>query len=153
MNQLGGLWAGVPYMGTAFLIFSLASLGLPGMGNFIGEFLVLLGSYQANVPMTVLAALGVVAATVYSLWIVQRVFLGPLKQTFKIPDLSWREIGIMTALTIAILWTGLYPQPVLNRAQSIIRVLKQQGPPVQTARVVPSPNKLTDITHNNRISS
>jgi NADH-quinone oxidoreductase subunit M len=77
MARMGGLWATVPRMGAAMLFFSLASLGLPGLGNFVGEFLVLLGSFRVSMAATAAAALGLVVAAVYALWIVQRVLQGP----------------------------------------------------------------------------
>ncbi len=76
MQRLGGLWAVVPRLGGVWLFFALASLGLPGMGNFIGEFLVLLGAYRVSLPMTVLAALGLVVSTLYAVRMVQKVFFG-----------------------------------------------------------------------------
>ncbi|MEJ2538151.1 MAG: NADH-quinone oxidoreductase subunit M, partial [Calditrichia bacterium] len=72
--QMGGLWENVPRMGGVGMLFAMASLGLPGLGNFIAEFLTLVGSFQTSVWITILATLGLVAATVYSLRIVQRVF-------------------------------------------------------------------------------
>jgi NADH-quinone oxidoreductase subunit M len=136
MASLGGLWATAPRMGAVALLFALASLGLPGLGNFVGEFLVLLGAYQRSVAITVLAAVGLIAATVYSLWLIQAVFHGPKKEQWRLTDLSARETAVMAALIGAIVWLGLYPQPVLNTAeQSLIHLegkqfnsLTQKGP-------------------------
>src|SRR5690606_24179637 len=75
---MGGLWAVLPGMAAMALFFSIAALGMPGLGNFVGEFLSLIGAFQANRLLTVLAALGLILAAVYSLWVIQRVFHGPV---------------------------------------------------------------------------
>ena len=123
LNQMGGLWAIAPRMGAVTLFFALASLGLPGMGNFVGEFLVLFGSYRASVLLTVLASLGLIAATVYSLWIIQRIFHGPNEHGLAFSDLSIREMSTMWMMIIAIVWIGLFPQPLLNTAMQYLKTL------------------------------
>jgi NADH-quinone oxidoreductase subunit M len=127
MNRMGGFWAIAPRMGAVTLFFALASLGLPGLGNFVGEFLVLIGSYRVSVPLTVLATTGLVIATVYSLWIIQRVFHGPREQDLAFSDLSVREMAVMSVMIIAIVWLGLFPQPVLNTAEPFLKSLKQSA--------------------------
>lgn len=114
MDQMGGLWITVPRLSGAALFFALASLGLPGLGDFVGEFLVLLGSYQLSVGITVVAALGILASTFYALRMVQRVFHGENAQRLQLPDLSAREGLIVAPMIVGLLWLGLYPQPVLN---------------------------------------
>jgi len=76
MRDMGGFWARVPRMSVVALFFCIAALGMPGLGNFVGEFLALLGAFQANLPMTVLATFGLIFASVYSLWVIQKVFHG-----------------------------------------------------------------------------
>jgi len=125
MNLMGGLWSDVPRMGAVVLIFSLASLGLPGMGNFVAEILVLIGSYIVSVPMTVVASVGIVFATVYALWIIHCVFQGEKKAQRPIHDLSAREMTVMTAMIVVILWLGLYPQPFLDTARPALMNIKQ----------------------------
>jgi NADH-quinone oxidoreductase subunit M len=125
MNLMGGLWSDVPRMGAVVLIFSLASLGLPGMGNFVAEILVLIGSYIVSVPMTVVASVGIVFATVYALWIIHCVFQGEKKAKRPIHDLSAREMTVMTAMIVVILWLGLYPQPFLDTARPALMNIKQ----------------------------
>ncbi|MFQ5730849.1 MAG: NADH-quinone oxidoreductase subunit M [Planctomycetaceae bacterium] len=123
LRQMGGLWSKMPRMGTAWLIFALASLGLPGLGNFVGEFLVLLGAFQANVPIAVLATLGFVVSTAYSLLMMQRVFHGsptPLESRSALPDLSRRESAVMALLVALIVWLGLFPQPVLDTGRATV---------------------------------
>lgn len=120
ITSMGGFWNKAPFMGTIGLIFVLASLGLPGLGNFVAEFLTLIGAWQANQVLTVFATIGVVAATAYSLRIMQKVFLGNFSSDKIIPDLSLREKIIMVPLVIAIIWLGVFPQPVMNAVKQMI---------------------------------
>jgi NADH-quinone oxidoreductase subunit M len=131
LERMGGLWATVPRMGGVGLVFALASLGLPGLGNFVGEFLVLIGVYQRSVPMAIVATLGLVTATVYSLWLMQAAFHGPNRQDWKLRDLSAREMAVMTTMIAAIVWLGLYPQPVINTAQQSLNTIKSNSAPTQ----------------------
>jgi NADH-quinone oxidoreductase subunit M len=114
LERMGGLWAVAPRLSGAALFFSLASLGLPGMGDFVGDFLVLLGSYRISVAITVVATLGILASTFYALRMVQRAFLGPNTHAWKLSDLTPREGLMMTAMIAGLLWLGLNPQPVLD---------------------------------------
>ena len=109
---MGGLWEKAPVMGAIGMIFSMASLGLPGLGNFIAELLILIGAFKSNILMTCLASIGLIAATIYSLRIVQKVFLGKKTIDYKMDDLTVREKVISASLVIAIVWLGLFPQPV-----------------------------------------
>jgi NADH-quinone oxidoreductase subunit M len=126
--QMGGLWAVVPRLSGAALFFGLASLGLPGLGDFVGEFLVLLGSYQVSITATVVAALGVLASTFYALRMVQRAFQGPNARAWQIPDLNLREGFMVTVIIVGLLWLGLYPQPVLNTFRQSLDNLQAQRP-------------------------
>lgn len=114
LENMGGLWAVAPRLSGAALFFSLASLGLPGMGDFVGEFLVLLGSYRISIAITVVATLGILASTFYALRMVQRAFQGPNTRAWRFSDLTAREGLMMAAMIAGLLWLGLYPQPVLN---------------------------------------
>ncbi|MCB9419910.1 MAG: NADH-quinone oxidoreductase subunit M [Ardenticatenaceae bacterium] len=126
LRELGGLWDGLPRMSRIGLVLALASLGLPGMGNFIGEFLVLLGAFQANPVLALLATLGFVFAAVYSLWMVQRIFAGERPATMpKLPDIRGRELALMTTLVAIIFWLGVRPQPVLDTTAPAIQNLQQ----------------------------
>ena len=119
----------MPFMGTIGLVFAMASLGLPGLGNFIAEFLTLIGAWQASHKLTVLAAIGLVAGTIYSLRIVQKVFYGKEEENIHVlNDLSLREKLILVPLVIVIIWLGIFPQPVLNAAKpSIDQIQKKQS--------------------------
>ena len=135
MTKMGGLWSLAPRMGALTLFFAMASLGLPGLGNFIGEFLVLVGTYAVSVPITVVATLGLVAATVYSLWIVQQTFHGSgaggitRSDLSDLTDLSVREMATLGAMAVALLWLGLFPQPVLDKAQPVLQKLERLAEP------------------------
>jgi NADH-quinone oxidoreductase subunit M len=133
IGRMGGLWAAVPRMGGVGLLFALASLGLPGLGNFVGEFLILLGVYQKSVSLSALAAVGLVPATIYSLWLVQAVFHGGTRQAWELSDLSAREMAMMTALIAALVWLGLYPQPVLSTAEHALNRLESRATLVMNA--------------------
>jgi NADH-quinone oxidoreductase subunit M len=124
MRRLGGLWSTVPRLGGVTLLFALASLGLPGLGNFVGEFLVLIGTYRVNTLMTILAALGLVTATIYALWMIQHTFHGPNAGGWQLRDLSAREMAMMAAMIAAIVWLGLYPQPGLDTAKRSLHHLQ-----------------------------
>jgi NADH-quinone oxidoreductase subunit M len=125
MARLGGLWDVAPRMGGVAMLFSVAALGLPGLGNFIGEFLILLGVYQVSGLAAALAAVGLISGTIYSLWMVQKTFHGERRREESITDLSWREMGIFASLIAAIVWIGLYPQPLLSMAKPALDGLKR----------------------------
>jgi NADH-quinone oxidoreductase subunit M len=116
MRRMGGLWTTLPRFGAIGLFFAIASLGLPGLGNFVGEFLVLLGAYRVSIPMTVLASLGFVVATIYSLSLVQQTFHGQAREQWRVQDLSLRSLALLGAMIVVQVWLGLYPQPVLETA-------------------------------------
>jgi NADH-quinone oxidoreductase subunit M len=133
IELMGGFWKQMPFMGTVALIFAMASLGLPGLGNFIAEFLTLVGSWQASHKLTVLATIGLVAATIYSLRIVQKVFYGgESPQEHVLHDLTLREKLILVPLVVSIIWLGLFPQSVLNVSKPAVQPLTieaaQNGP-------------------------
>jgi len=125
LDRMGGLWSTVPRMGAAILFFSLASLGLPGLGNFVGEFLVLMGTYRVNIWITAAAALGLIAAAVYALRIVQKVLHGPNSNACNLTDLTVREAAVMGVMTVSIIWLGLFPQPVLNTVSPSLTYIEQ----------------------------
>jgi NADH-quinone oxidoreductase subunit M len=121
MDRMGGFWSFMPRMGGAGMVFAMASLGLPGLGNFIGEFLVLVGAYQKSVIAAAGAAAGLIAAAVYSLWLVQRVFHGEPEKREGPVDASVREMTVMGIMIAALIFLGLYPQPVFNTAAQTIK--------------------------------
>ena len=132
LHRLSGLWSSTPRIGGTMLFFCVASLGLPGLGNFIGEFLVLLGVYRVSPLFAILASLGFIFALIYSLWIVQRVFYGPPQGELPVSDLSPRETAMMSACIAITVWLGLYPQAALNVVTPALNGL-QQGTATSTS--------------------
>lgn len=114
MRRLGGLWETMPRLAAISLFFALASLGLPGLGNFVGEFLVLVGAYRVSVLLTAVATAGIVAAALYSLVLIQQVFYGPHPERWQAPDLSIRHLATLGTMIALLVWLGLYPQPFLS---------------------------------------
>ena len=106
------------------MFFVIASVGMPGLGNFIGEFLVLLGAFKVNVTMTVLATIGIVVAAVYGLSLMQRSFQGtPNPEIANVQDFGFRELSVYALMIVALVWIGVYPQHVLDLAQPTLDAL------------------------------
>jgi NADH-quinone oxidoreductase subunit M len=112
----GGLTERMPRYAVAFMVFTMANVGLPGTSGFIGEFLTLLGAFRANTWVAAIATTGVILSAAYALWLFARVMFGPLdKPSLKfITDLSPREIGLLAPLVILTIWYGIHPAPVLD---------------------------------------
>jgi len=127
MDRMSGLWSTVPRLSGAALFFALASLGLPGLGDFVGEFLVLLGTYRVSPTLAALASVGVLVATFYALRLVQRSFHGPNLREWKLLDIGARERLILVPMITALLWLGLYPVPVLNTFKPAMRALQRNA--------------------------
>ena len=125
MNKLSGLWATIPRLSGAGLFFALASMGLPGLGDFVGEFLVLLGTYKEHLGLTIVAVLGILASTFYALQLVQRAFHGPNVNQWSVRDLVPREVLMLAPMMAVLLWLGLYPQPLLNTFRPAMINLQQ----------------------------
>ncbi len=116
LGELGGLGKVTPWLAGAFLFVALSSLGLPGLNNFVGEFLVILGTFATNRAFGAIAATGVVLAAIYMLWAYQRMMHGPVPERHtKHPDLSVREYAILAPVVAAILVIGVYPKLLLDR--------------------------------------
>ncbi|MBU1660771.1 MAG: NADH-quinone oxidoreductase subunit M, partial [Chloroflexi bacterium] len=117
MDAFSGLWKVMPVYGALTLIVTLSSMGLPGLNGFVGEFAILLGAFGSEAigsPWYAgFAAIGVILAAVYLLYMFQKLFLGPLdkEENKKLKDLNWREIATLVPLLILIFWIGLYPKP------------------------------------------
>ena len=124
MAQMGGLWKHAPRMGTMTLFFVIASVGMPGLGNFVGEFLALLGAFQENWAMAVVATTGIVVAAVYGLYLMQRSFQGtPNPDVASMRDFGLREMSVMAAMMAGLVWVGVYPQHVLELSNATIQTL------------------------------
>jgi NADH-quinone oxidoreductase subunit M len=119
----GGLARVAPLLATAFVITAFSSIGLPGLNGFIGEFLVLLGSFGRYPVLVIIATTVVVFSAGYMLWSTQRVFFNRLTNPLNegIADLNRRELAVLVPLVLAMLWIGLYPKPILRRTESAAR--------------------------------
>jgi NADH-quinone oxidoreductase subunit M len=117
LRRMGGLWSVTPRLGGVATFFALASIGLPGLGNFVGEFLVVLGVFRTNPILAVIGAFGFVLSTAYALRMIREGFFGENTNKWTCPDLSIREMAIMTLMIIPLLWLGLRPQWFIDRAE------------------------------------
>ena len=125
ISDFGGVAKLMPVYATFFLIISLSSIGLPGLNGFVGEFLVLLGSFKSTFLGTyayaAFAGLGVILSAVYLLWMYQRVMLGPVREGavyggYKLYDITRREIGALIPIVILVVWIGVYPGTFLKKS-------------------------------------
>ena len=135
ISEYGGLWKQVPLYASIFMVTMFSSIGLPGLNGFIGEFLIMLGAFEAVIRKGVVGASaginwlimavtvsGVVLGAVYMLWMYQRVIFGPLKndENKKLTDLSSREVLVFAPLLVMMLVMGLYPRPFLERMEKSV---------------------------------
>ena len=137
--DFGGLWHQLPVFSVLFLIVTFASIGLPGLNGFIGEFLILLGAFSVKPGWTAAAASGVILGAIYMLWMFRRVFFGPMThpENQKLSDLNRRELLILAPVIALIIIMGIYPQPFLSRMKPSVdvtlqRILGSQTAPVAT---------------------
>jgi NADH-quinone oxidoreductase subunit M len=133
IEEFGGLSKVMPIYATFFLIITLSSIGLPGLNGFVGEFLILLGTFTSksssfSVVFAAVAALGVIFAAVYMLWMFQRVMFGEItkEENKKLKDLSLREIVVLLPLIFFIIQIGVYPKPFLSRMDATVKHLVAQ---------------------------
>ena len=128
ISHYGGLHKSMPRFAALFFLFSVASFGLPGTSNFIGEFLVLVGTSNINFAMVLISMGGIILAAAYMLWMLQRVTLGDAKTEAAkmLPDLSKRELATLIPLAILVLCIGLYPAPLMELMDaSVINLIQQ----------------------------
>jgi NADH-quinone oxidoreductase subunit M len=121
----GGIARVVPMFAAVLTFVSLSSIGLPGTNGFVGEFLVLIGSFRTYPVLTITATTGVIFAAVYLLWALQRILFNPLDkpENEHVPDLNRRELAMLVPLIAAIIWLGVYPAPVLRRMEGSAQLL------------------------------
>jgi len=123
--DFGGLARSMPWFTAVFILVMLSSIGLPGLNGFVGEFLILLGAFREARPFAVIGAVGVVLGAVYMLWMVQRVFFGPVKHEANrvLTDLTRREFAVLLPLLVLIVVLGVYPRPILDRMHGAVNDL------------------------------
>ena len=109
--RYGGLVHNMPKYAAVFMMFMLASVGLPGTSGFVGEFLVLLGAFQVNTWVATLICTGIILGAAYMLWLYRRVIFGELEKAdlMNMLDLSPREIAMFAPLILIVMWMGIYP--------------------------------------------
>jgi NADH-quinone oxidoreductase subunit M len=127
LSGMGGLWEAMPRMGGIATVLAMASLGLPGLANFVAEFLVLLGVYPRSIGLAALGAIGMVLAAIYSLRVVQGVFHGPRAPSLKLPDLSARETIVLAAMVALLIVLGFWPQPLLDATRPLFALTGMGG--------------------------
>jgi len=135
--DFGGLWTSIPVFAAFFLVIMLASVGLPGLNGFVGEFLILLGAFGRWPWATACATSGVILGALYLLWMYERVIFGPLvhEENARLHDLTGRELAVLVPIVALCLLMGLYPAPFLTRMQpSIDRILARVEAPAVVAR-------------------
>jgi NADH-quinone oxidoreductase subunit M len=128
VSRMGGLLASMPRMGAAGTLLAMAAVGLPGLGNFVAEFLTLLGAWQRSEPIAAVAATGMVASLLYVLRMVQWVFhgaSGPPEPKRGPSDLSARELAVVAPAIGLLLWLGVHPQPVFDALRPTLVVLQR----------------------------
>ncbi|MEO1102137.1 MAG: NADH-quinone oxidoreductase subunit M, partial [Pseudomonadota bacterium] len=125
ISAYGGLINRMPWYALAFMVFTLANVGLPGTSGFVGEFLALVGTYKASTVTAVLATFGVVLSAAYALYLYRRVVLGPLEKESmrRMNDLDLREKFILVPLVALTIWFGVHPDPVLNVTDASVNAL------------------------------
>jgi NADH-quinone oxidoreductase subunit M len=124
ISELHGLQKAAPWLAAVFTVVMLSSIGVPGLNGFVGEFLVLIGTFVTHRWYAVVGAAGVILAALYLLWAYQRVFHGePEGDNATMPDMAWRERWVMLPLLAAIVFLGVYPKPVLDRIQPSVTVV------------------------------
>jgi NADH-quinone oxidoreductase subunit M len=138
ISEFGGLTKPMPWFSTLFVIASLSSIGLPFLNGFVGEFLILIGTWTSRAVthpwiVTMLAATGVIWAAVYMLWMLQRVVFGPIThdENARLSDLNARELALIFPLLVLMLFMGVYPRVFLDRSKASVEMIR--------ARVAASP--------------
>ncbi|PYS43741.1 MAG: Fe-S-binding domain-containing protein [Acidobacteria bacterium] len=141
ISDFGGLARPMPWFSALFVISSLSSIGLPFLNGFVGEFLIMLGSWTSTVVqhawiVTMLAGTGVIWAAVYMLWMLQRVVFGTKtsEANSKLSDLNLREAGLLLPLLALMLFMGVYPSPFLKRSSASLEATRAHLLPPQTER-------------------
>jgi NADH-quinone oxidoreductase subunit M len=125
INAYGGLVNRMPLYAVAFMIFTMANVGLPGTSGFVGEFLTLLAAFKVNIPTAIFATTGVILSAGYALWLYRRVVFGALEKPKlqDILDLNRREIVVLAPLVILTIFFGVYPAPVLDMSAGAVASL------------------------------
>jgi len=163
ISEYGGIARQIPLFSVAFMIITLSSIALPGTNGFVGEFLILLGSFKSawsyyvltngvfRLVLMVFATSGVILGAFYMLWLVQRVFFGPLKneKNRSLKDLSVREAIVIIPFIVAVFWIGLYPRTVLNKMNTSVSSFIEHVQPDKAKPALLEPNTDEQILQSN----
>jgi NADH-quinone oxidoreductase subunit M len=148
MDRYGGLANNMPMYAFAFMVFMLASVGLPGTAGFVGEFLVLTGAFKANTWVALFAASGVVLGATYMLLLYRRVIWGAITKddVREMVDLDRREIAILAPIIIIVMWMGIYPLPFLDvMSESVAHLVNNYQADLKAAGVTPAATEVTRL--------
>jgi NADH-quinone oxidoreductase subunit M len=128
LADYGGIGRTMPVFTVFFVLAVLSSVGLPGLNGFVGEFLILSGTFKAAPIAATLAATGVILAAIYLLWLVQRVFFGPIEheENKTIPEIAWNEVAALVPIVILMVWIGVHPNTFLKKMEPSVRHLLTQ---------------------------
>jgi NADH-quinone oxidoreductase subunit M len=123
----GGLGLQMPMYTSVFSLALFAALGLPGLSGFVGEALVFVGAFEVYRVVTIVSALGIVLGAAYVLWMLQRVFLGPLNEKYdSLPDINARELTSVLPIAVIVVIFGVYPAPLINLIKtSLVHLIGQ----------------------------
>jgi NADH-quinone oxidoreductase subunit M len=144
--DFGGIWQVAPWFSGVFLFTAFASIGLPGLNGFVGEFMVLMGSYSTLPVAAIFGAFGVVLAAIYLLWAYERVFTGPItiEENREVADLNVREVTLLAPLIALMLVLGLYPNIILDRVTPSVEAVLDRVEATTTYEV-PEPGPLAEV--------
>ncbi len=137
LDELGGLWGRVPKLSAMLLFFSLAALGLPGLNNFVGEIMILLGTFSVQPLWAVLAAAGLLLAAIYMLRLLQNVIWGPASDKCSWSDLILSEWLLLVPLVLLVLWLGLHPETFLEPLRGPAQLLLNGAAPLSLSGGLP----------------
>lgn len=139
--DFGGLSAVMPRYATIFLIVTLASIGVPALNGFVGEFTILIGAFSKSWAWAIAATLGIVLGAAYMLWMFQRVFFGPVvhEENRRLKDLSGRELAYLLPIVALCFWIGLYPKPFFRILEKPVAYLVERVAPETAGSAVAAP--------------
>ncbi len=128
IEDYGGLWSKIPLFSAFFLLFAMASAGLPGLNNFVGEFLILTGSFKFAPVGTILAFIGVILPLVYTVRLIQEVLFQEERRPLPMADINLRELSILVCLALGDIYIGVHPAPLLEILKMPVALLTGGAP-------------------------
>ncbi len=138
LSDFGGIARSMPVFTVIFIITVMSSIGLPGLNGFIGEFLILSGTFKTMPGFAIIAASGVILAAIYMLWLVQRVFFGPIThdENRTLADMKWNELAAVIPLIVMMIWIGIRPntflKPIEPAVQQLLTTVRSDRQPQKT---------------------